>query len=102
MSPLQLVSSGLIPASDLSDGVGETGGLELVLPKRITLPGTAWANEDRANLKPHSPGWASGATAAAVGEEATALVAEPTPCWPGGSMPFFKTAAAPPPPFCSW
>ena len=39
MSPLQLVSSGLIPASDLSDGVGDTGGLELVLPNLMTRPG---------------------------------------------------------------
>lgn len=41
MSPLQLVSSGLMPANDLSEGEGDTGGLELVLPNLMTLPGTA-------------------------------------------------------------
>ncbi|TNN31001.1 hypothetical protein EYF80_058847 [Liparis tanakae] len=38
-SSSNLVSSGLIPASDLSEGVGDIGGLELVLPKRMTRPG---------------------------------------------------------------
>lgn len=49
MSPLQLVSSGLRPASERSDGVGDTGGLELVLPNLMIRPGTAWAREDRAS-----------------------------------------------------
>lgn len=55
MSPLQLVSSGLIPANDLSDGVGETGGLEVVLPNLMTRPGTICVNGDNANLNPTSP-----------------------------------------------
>jgi hypothetical protein len=40
-SPLQLVSSGLITASDRSDGVGDTGGEEFVLPNLIIRAGAA-------------------------------------------------------------
>lgn len=34
-SPLQLISSGLIPANERSEWVGETGGEELVLPNML-------------------------------------------------------------------
>lgn len=93
MSPLQLVSSGLIPASDLSDGVGDTGGLELVLPNRMTLPGTTGVIDDKASLKPTSPDGGS-EMVAAVGEDATVLAAGVS------KLPFFKAAELPP--FCSW
>lgn len=99
MSPLQLVSSGLIPANDLSDGVGDTGGLELVLPNRITRPGTACASEDRDNLNPPSTDWWS-EVEVVVGEDVVVLAAEVVPCKPDCKMPFFKTVAVPP--FCSW
>lgn len=79
MSPLQLVSSGLIPASDLSDGVGDTGGLELVLPKRMTLAGT------------------TGVVAFAVGEDVMLLADELAPCC---VVPLLKTVALPQ--FSSW
>lgn len=69
-SPLQLASSGLIPANDLSDGVGDTGGLELVLPKRMTLAGTAAAVG------------CSGVVAVAR-EDVMVLVAMFAPCWLG-------------------
>lgn len=78
MSPLQLVSSGLIPAKDLSDGVGDTGGLELVLPKRMTLSGTTVANEDKVNLNPLSPDECSGVEVV-VGEDVMVLAAEFAP-----------------------
>lgn len=93
MSPLQLVSSGLIPASDLSDGVGDTGGLELVLPNRMTLPGTIGVIDDKASLKLTSPDGVS-EMVAAVGEDAT------VPAAGGCPLPFFKAAELPP--FCSW
>lgn len=84
MSPLQLVSSGLIPANDLSDGVGDTGGLELVLPKRMTLAGTAGAD-------------GCSGVAVVVGEDVMVLVAEFAPCC---DVPLFKTVVLPP--FSSW
>lgn len=97
ISPLQLVSSGLIPAKDLSDGVGDTGGLELVLPNRMTRPWTTWVSDDNANLNPTSPNcWSEAAPV--VGEAVTVLAAEV--CWPGCEMPFFK--AAPLLLCCSW
>lgn len=80
MSPLQLVSSGLIPANDLSDGVGDTGGLELVLPKRMTLAGTTGTD-----------GWSG--VAVVVGEDVMVLVAVVEPCC---DVPLFKTDALPP------
>lgn len=97
ISPLQLVSSGLIPASDLSDGVGDIGGLELVLPNRMTRPGTIWANDDNANLNPPSLDCCS-EMAVVVGEDVMVLAAEV--CWLGCKTLFFKTAVLPP--FCSW
>ena len=103
MSPLQLVSSGLMAASERSDGVGDTGGLELVLPKRMTRPGTGpWANENEGTLvKPSPTGWCALGVAAAWWVSGCA----------GCDWPFFRAAAAAAvaaavaaaaPPFCSW
>lgn len=77
MSPLQLVSSGLIPANDRSDGVGDTGGLELVLvlPKRMTRPGTTCAMEDRAIFNPPSANWGSGVVVV-VGQDVVVLATD--------------------------
>lgn len=92
MSPLQLVSSGLSPASDLSDGVGDTGGLELVLPNLMTRPGTIWVKGDNANLNPTSPGCCS-VVETVVGGVVKLLTANV--CWPGWGLQFLE-------PFCSW
>lgn len=92
MSSLQLVSSGLNPANDLSDGVGDTGGLELVLPNRMTLPGTICVRGDNANLNPTSPDCCS-VVVTVVGEGVKLLTAEV--CWPAGWLQFLE-------PFCSW
>lgn len=108
MSPLQLVSSGDIPASDLSEGVGETGGLELVLPNLMTRPGTTGVMEERENLKPPSADRTSPAAEVVVVEvvdgEAMLLlllvvvvVAFAVLVW---AIPFLRTE--PLPPFCSW
>lgn len=101
MSPLQLVSSGDIPARDLSEGVGETGGLELVLPNLMTRPGTTGVMEDRENLKPPSADRMSAAVVVVGvvvdGEEVLLLVAFAAPDW---EIPFFKAELLPP--FCSW
>lgn len=95
MSPLQLVSSGLMPASDLSDGVGDTGGLELVLPKRITLSGITGASEEKLNLNVLSPD--RGSDVAVVGGDVMVPAVELVLCC---KVPFFKSAALPQ--FCSW
>lgn len=94
MSPLQLVSSGDIPARDLSEGVGETGGLELVLPNLMTRPGTTGVMEDRENLKPPSADRTSTAVVVVVVDgEAVLLLVD----W---EIPFFRAELLPP--FCSW
>lgn len=108
MSPLQLVSSGDIPARDLSEGVGETGGLELVLPNLMTRPGTTGVMEDRENLKPPSVDRTSPAVVVRDGEVmwlllvplvvvVVALVGFAALDW---DIPFFRAELLPP--FCSW
>lgn len=92
MSPLQLVSSGLIPANDLSDRVGDTGGLELVLPNLMTRPGTICVKGDNANLNPTSPDCCSDVLTV-VGGVVKLLTAND--CWPGCALQFLE-------PFCSW
>lgn len=104
MSPLQLVSSGDIPARDLSEGVGETGGLELVLPNLMTRPGTTGVMEDSENLKPSSADRMSAAVVLVVvdGEEVLLLLLVVLVAFAAVDcdIPFFR--AEPPPPFCSW
>lgn len=104
MSPLQLVSSGDIPARDLSEGVGETGGLELVLPNLMTRPGTTGVMEDRENLKPPSTDRMSAGVVVVVevvdGEEVLLLLVLADGCRPDWQNPFFGAELVPP--FCSW
>lgn len=110
MSPLQLVSSGDIPARDLSEGVGETGGLELVLPNLMTRPGTTGVMEDRENLKPPSVDRTSPAVVVVVRDgEVMRLLLVPLVVvvvvlvgfaaldW---DIPLFRAELLPP--FCSW
>lgn len=104
MSPLQLVSSGDIPARDLSEGVGETGGLELVLPNLMTRPGTTGLMEDRENLKPPSADRMSAAVLllllllVVVDEEEVLLLLLPLFAALDWEIPFLRAE----PPFCSW
>lgn len=102
MSPLQLVSSGDIPARDLSEGVGETGGLELVLPNLMTRPGTTGLMEDKENLKPPSADRTSAAVLLQVvvvveGEQVLLLLVPLFAALDWG-IPFFRAG----PPLCSW
>lgn len=100
MSPLQLVSSGLKPANERSEDVGDAGGLELVLPNRMTRPGTAWASEDKASLKQApSAGWWS-KVGVVFEADVVALVVAPEACWTDCGAAFFKAAVVLL--FCSW
>lgn len=92
MSPLQLVSSGLIPANDLSDRVGDTGGLELVLPNLMTCPGTICVKGDNANLYPTSPGCWSVVVPLVVG---VVKLLTASACWPVCGLQFLEQ-------FISW
>lgn len=102
MSPLQLVSSGLKPANERSEGVGDTGGLELVLPNRMTRPGTAWASEDKASLKqaPSASWWSKVGVVFEADAVVLVVAAEAEACWTDCGAAFLKAAAVLP--FCSW
>ncbi len=94
-SPLQLVSSGLIPVDDRSEWAGETGGEELVLTNCLNWGAVIWAPPLSA--------------VAMNGKEATPILLsadweeEETPPTTGaGGVLVLDVVGALVPPFCSW